>query len=79
MSGQPSTDEDGAEGGEDGVEETERTKIDVSIGNLSISVENHDREACEEQFYRIYDFVLRDVDEWSRAMDSVVTQEGGFR
>jgi hypothetical protein len=79
MSGHPSTDEDGAEDGEDGGKEAERTKIDVSIGNLSISVENHDREACEEQFYRIYDFVLRDVDEWSRAMDSVVTQEGGFR
>jgi len=56
MSGHPSTGEDGAEDDEEGVEETERTKIDVRIGNLSISVENHDREACEEQFYRIYDF-----------------------
>lgn len=74
--------EDGAdeeEDGEDGVEETERSKIDVRIGNLQISVENHDREACEAQFKRIYRFVISDVDEWSRAMDSVVTQEGGFR
>jgi hypothetical protein len=64
---------------DDDEETTERTKIDVRLGNLQISVENHDREACEEQFYRIYKFVLSDVDDWSRAMDSVVTQEGGFR
>jgi len=76
MSEQPL--EDGDEGAEED-ETTERTKIEVSVGNLSIKVENHDREACEAQFKRIYDFVLDDVADWSRAMDSVVTQEGGFR
>jgi len=82
MAEHPFTDDDGEEESDedrDDEETTERTKIDVRLGNLQISVENHDREACEEQFYRIYKFVLSDVDDWSRAMDSVVTQEGGFR
>ena len=81
MTEHPFTDEEEGEENEDRDDEetTERTKIDVRLGNLQISVENHDREACEEQFYRIYKFVLSDVDDWSRAMDSVVTQEGGFR
>jgi hypothetical protein len=81
MTEHPFTDEEEGEESEDRDDEetTERTKIDVRLGNLQISVENHDREACEEQFYRIYKFVLSDVDDWSRAMDSVVTQEGGFR
>ena len=71
--------EEGEGGDTDDELNTERTKIDVRLGNLQISVENHDREACEEQFYRIYEFVLSDVDDWSRAMDNVLTEQGGFR
>ena len=67
-------DEDGTDDASD-----ERTKIEVRVGNLQVTVENHDREECEAQFKRIYEFIISDVDEWSRAMDSVVTQEGGFR
>jgi hypothetical protein len=59
--------------------ENERTRIDVSIGNLQISVENHDREACEEQFYRVYEYVMDDVDDWSKAMSDVLTKNGGFQ
>jgi hypothetical protein len=81
MSEHPFTDEeeDEDEDGDDGEETTERTKIDVRVGNLQISVENHDREACEEQFYRVYEFLMSDVEEWSRAMDNVLTRDGGFR
>lgn len=81
MSEHPFTEDDDTEEGqsEDGLEGSERTKIDVRIGNLQIAVENHDRQECEAQFRRIYNFVIQDVDEWSRAMDSVLTQEGGFR
>jgi len=68
------TDEDGGDDAPD-----ERTRINVSLGNLTIEVENHDREACEEQFYRIYEYVIADVDEWSRAMDSVLTNKGGYQ
>jgi len=64
--------------GEDELE-NERTRIDVSIGNLSIQVENHDREACEEQFYRVYEYVMDDVDDWSKAMSDVLTKNGGFQ
>lgn len=77
--------EDGEEGvgnseGEDESEEhSERSKVDVSVGNLSITVENSDPEACEEQFYRVYEFLMSDVEEWSRAMDNVLTRDGGFR
>lgn len=73
--------EDGEEGSEEDEERerTEQTRIDVSIGNLSISIENHDREACEEQFYRVYEYILDDVDDWSRAMDNVLTDKGGFQ
>ncbi|WP_372479305.1 hypothetical protein ACAH01_11710 [Halomicrobium sp. HM KBTZ05] len=82
MSEHPFTDEEGGEESEDGDDsglENERTKIDVRVGNLQIAVENHDREACEEQFYRVYEFLMSDVEEWSRAMDNVLTRDGGFR
>lgn len=76
--GQEGVEEDTDADGNDDTSE-ERTRINVTLGNLTIEVENHDREMCEEQFYRIYEYVIADVDEWSRAMDSVLTQKGGFQ
>ncbi|MFB6107758.1 MAG: hypothetical protein ABEJ82_02810 [Haloplanus sp.] len=84
MSGHPFID-DSEESGKDSEDsegedkDSERTKIQVSIGELSITVENHSPETARKDFYEIYEYVMSDIDEWSRAMDNVLTQQGGFQ
>lgn len=80
---------DGQEGVESDTDDIEgddagsdlKSCVEVEVGNLSISVEAPESadENAEEQFYRIYQFLMEDVEDWSRALDAVITREGGYQ